>query len=99
MSVPTERNTNASAPFFAASDAPVTRAVRRGSGLRAVFLGRVEPRKGLHHALDAEVRDRNFGAVLVLWDYLFGTHVPPKHENYALGVADDVPVARGLIGV
>lgn len=33
--------------------APVTRAVRRDSGLRAVFLGRVEPRKGLHHALDA----------------------------------------------
>ena len=33
--------------------APVTRAVRRDAGLRAVFLGRVEPRKGLHHALDA----------------------------------------------
>ena len=26
---------------------------RRDAGLRAVFLGRVEPRKGLHHALDA----------------------------------------------
>lgn len=33
--------------------APVTRPVRRTPGLTAVFLGRVEPRKGLHHALDA----------------------------------------------
>ena len=35
--------------------APVTRAVRRDAGIRAVFLGRVEPRKGLHHALDARI--------------------------------------------
>ena len=33
--------------------APVVRPEREGIGLRAVFLGRVEPRKGLHHALDA----------------------------------------------
>jgi glycosyltransferase involved in cell wall biosynthesis len=33
--------------------APVVRAVDRYPGLTAVFLGRVEPRKGLHHALDA----------------------------------------------
>ena len=33
--------------------APVTRRADRRPGLTAVFLGRVEPRKGLHHALDA----------------------------------------------
>ena len=34
-------------------DAPVVRRERGRPGLTAVFLGRVEPRKGLHHALDA----------------------------------------------
>jgi sterol desaturase/sphingolipid hydroxylase (fatty acid hydroxylase superfamily) len=53
----------------------------------------------LHHALGEELRDRNFGAVLSVWDVLFGTYVVPSHENYELGVADDVPVVRGLIGV
>lgn len=33
--------------------APITRPARSGSPLTAVFIGRVEPRKGLHHALDA----------------------------------------------
>ena len=33
--------------------APVTRRAHDRPGLTAVFLGRVEPRKGLHHALDA----------------------------------------------
>jgi len=35
------------------SAAPVVRRERGRPGLTAVFLGRVEPRKGLHHALDA----------------------------------------------
>jgi glycosyltransferase involved in cell wall biosynthesis len=34
-------------------DVPVTRRAHDRPGLTAVFLGRVEPRKGLHHALDA----------------------------------------------
>ena len=33
--------------------APITRRAHDRTGLTAVFLGRVEPRKGLHHALDA----------------------------------------------
>lgn len=53
----------------------------------------------LHHALGAEGRDKNFGAVLSVWDVLFGTYAAPSHENYELGVADEVPVVRGLIGV
>ena len=53
----------------------------------------------IHHALAEEARDRNFGAVLSVWDVLFGTYVAPTHEDYALGVADDVPLVRGLVGV
>lgn len=53
----------------------------------------------IHHALGEELRDRNFGAVFSVWDVVFGTYVVPSHEDYELGVADDVPVVRGLIGV
>jgi sterol desaturase/sphingolipid hydroxylase (fatty acid hydroxylase superfamily) len=53
----------------------------------------------LHHALGEEVRDKNFGAVFSVWDVLFGTYVAPSHENYELGIEEDVPVVRGLIGV
>lgn len=53
----------------------------------------------LHHAYGDEARDRNFGAVLTVWDQLFGTHATPGDENYRLGLADDVPVVRGMLGV
>jgi len=53
----------------------------------------------LHHARGEDVRDRNFGSVLALWDVLFGTFTAPGREDYELGVEEDVPVVRGLIGV
>ena len=53
----------------------------------------------MHHALSEDVRDRNFGAVLSVWDILFRTYVEPGTEDYEFGVVDDVPVVRGLIGV
>ena len=53
----------------------------------------------VHHALSADVRDKNFGAVLSVWDLLFGTYLEPGDEDYEFGVADEVPVVRGLIGV
>lgn len=31
----------------------------------------------IHHSIDARHRDRNFGAVLMIWDQLFGTYAPP----------------------
>ena len=52
-----------------------------------------------HHALGKDMRDRNFGAILSVWDVLFGTYVEPSHENYKFGVAEEVPVVRGLLGV
>lgn len=67
------------------------------SALKYVFVTPQSHR--LHHALGAERRDKNFGAVLSVWDVLFGTYAAPSHEDYELGVADEVPVVRGLIGV
>jgi sterol desaturase/sphingolipid hydroxylase (fatty acid hydroxylase superfamily) len=43
----------------------------------------------VHHAINAEYRDRNFGGVLVVFDRLFGTYAPECVEN---------PPRYGLIG-
>lgn len=52
-----------------------------------------------HHALGKDMRDRNFGSILSVWDVLFGTYVEPSDENYEYGVVEEVPVVRGLLGV
>lgn len=52
-----------------------------------------------HHALGKDMRDRNFGAILSIWDVLFGTYAKPGNESYEFGVVEDVPVVRGLLGV
>ncbi|MDH5617779.1 MAG: sterol desaturase family protein [Gammaproteobacteria bacterium] len=52
-----------------------------------------------HHALGKDMHDKNFGAILSVWDVLFGTYAEPSHENYEFGVAEKVPVVRGLLGV
>lgn len=45
---------------------------------RLLELALVTPRvHGLHHSVDARVRDRNFGALFTLWDRLFGTFADP----------------------
>ncbi len=53
----------------------------------------------MHHALGKEARDRNFGSVLSLWDWLFGTYAEPQREDYQVGTTDKVPVMRGLLGI
>lgn len=53
----------------------------------------------VHHARGRALRDRNFGTVLAVWDVLFGTFAAPGHEDYELGVEEQVPVVRGMIGV
>lgn len=43
----------------------------------------------IHHALDPSLHDRNFGAILTIWDVLFGTMVWPKKGQWPqTGVAD-----------
>jgi sterol desaturase/sphingolipid hydroxylase (fatty acid hydroxylase superfamily) len=48
-----------------------------------------------HHADEAQARDRNFAAVLPLWDILFGTYyMPAGREASHFGI--DMPVPEGF---
>jgi sterol desaturase/sphingolipid hydroxylase (fatty acid hydroxylase superfamily) len=44
----------------------------------------------IHHSTDAAHRDRNFGAVLMVWDRIFGTYAPPA-PSLAYGLAGEIP--------
>ena len=35
----------------------------------------------IHHSVEIEHRDKNFGGVFMLWDHLFGTYQKPSPEN------------------
>lgn len=46
----------------------------------------------VHHALNASVRDRNFGGVLIVWDRLFGTFAEaPADEALCYGLVGREP--------
>ncbi|MFO1203618.1 MAG: sterol desaturase family protein [Tabrizicola sp.] len=46
----------------------------------------------VHHSCDPRHHDRNYGQVLAIWDWMFGTlYVPQGHEELTFGLAD----ARG----
>lgn len=54
----------------------------------------------VHHALDARLHDRNFGAILTLWDVLFGTIYWPKKDEWPdPGVADygEIDTVSGVL--
>ena len=44
----------------------------------------------IHHAADHQYYDSNFGNILVVWDYLFGTAIDPNDhpEDIPVGVRD-----------
>lgn len=42
----------------------------------------------VHHGVDSEHHGKNFG-ILVLWDWMFGTHAPPPEEKVRIGVVSD----------
>jgi sterol desaturase/sphingolipid hydroxylase (fatty acid hydroxylase superfamily) len=44
----------------------------------------------VHHSTDDAHRDRNFGAVLMIWDRLFGTYAMPA-PALSYGIAGEVP--------
>jgi sterol desaturase/sphingolipid hydroxylase (fatty acid hydroxylase superfamily) len=46
----------------------------------------------VHHSMAGEHRDRNFGAVLMIWDRLFGTYAMPA-SALRYGIAGEVPPA------
>ena len=58
---------------------------RRRTWLDAVFVTPAAHR--VHHGSNAEYLDKNFGAVLIVWDRLFGTYAP-----------EVAPVRYGLVG-
>jgi sterol desaturase/sphingolipid hydroxylase (fatty acid hydroxylase superfamily) len=40
-----------------------------------------------HHSVEARHHDRNFGAALAIWDWMFGTLVMPRQgERFEFGV-------------
>jgi hypothetical protein len=42
----------------------------------------------IHHSTLPRHRDKNLGAILSLWDYLFGTlYVPQGREEFPLGIS------------
>lgn len=50
----------------------------------------VSPRSHLvHHSIEPEHADRNFGVVFSVWDRMFGTHVDVEGRLPATGVNDD----------
>lgn len=42
----------------------------------------------IHHSIEVEHRDKNFGAFLSIWDYLFGTQYRKYDEYPATGITD-----------
>jgi len=47
----------------------------------------------IHHSKNARHRDRNLGAILMIWDRLFATYAPPE-TGLVYGIADESPPRR-----
>ena len=50
----------------------------------------------IHHSALPEHKDKNFGALLPLWDWIFGTYYKGEVINQEVGVADNYQNTRGL---
>ena len=58
-----------------------------GKQLNAIFL--CPHYHQLHHSIDPQHYDRNFGQVLSIWDRIFGTiAVPEKNQDFGFGLVD-----------
>ncbi|WP_028079790.1 sterol desaturase family protein [Solimonas soli] len=51
----------------------------------------------VHHAVNAELLDRNFGGILIVWDRLFGTFAEAPAEELRYGVLGRAPAYRPLV--
>lgn len=49
----------------------------------------------IHHSIDVRHRDRNFGAILMIWDRLFGTYAAPA-PALEYGIPDCAPPKNWL---
>lgn len=52
----------------------------------------------VHHSLRPEHRDRNFGAMLIVWDRLFGTYATEGERLTTFGV-DEIDDSAGVVGI
>jgi len=55
----------------------------------------------VHHSIDPQHYDKNFGHIFACWDSLFGTlYLPTRDERVVFGIeASEMPDYRGLFGV
>jgi sterol desaturase/sphingolipid hydroxylase (fatty acid hydroxylase superfamily) len=51
----------------------------------------------IHHSALPEHKDRNFGALFPVWDWMFGTYYRGDTINEEVGVADNYQNSRGLV--
>lgn len=51
----------------------------------------------IHHSALSEHKDKNFGALLPVWDWLFGTYYKGDVMNEEVGVEDNYQNTRGLL--
>lgn len=73
-------------------------AIRLPQGLaRRLEWALITPRLHLlHHALDKQDHDRNFGDLFSLWDTLFATFAPPREGAITVGLAEQAASAQSL---
>jgi sterol desaturase/sphingolipid hydroxylase (fatty acid hydroxylase superfamily) len=51
----------------------------------------------MHHSIELRHRDRNFGAILLVWDRLFATYAPPEpFSGYGIPGSDPPRTLLGL---
>jgi len=43
----------------------------------------------VHHSIEAHHQDRNYGALLSVWDWIFGTQIPDNKVYPCTGISDD----------
>lgn len=54
----------------------------------------------IHHSIEPQHRDRNFGIIFSFWDWMFGTLYPHSDEYPATGIPDaEFPVEREVTGI
>ena len=52
----------------------------------------------IHHSLEEEHWDKNFGDIFVIWDRIFGTYYTGSNMNKTVGVTDNIYNKNSVIG-
>lgn len=65
--------------------------------LRAIFVDSRFHR--IHHSIEVQHHDRNFGFLFSFWDRLFGTVHEPRPDEWPATGVDDLPPPRTFVGL